>query len=91
MRYALNERLASGADVTQVLAACGWPDGIESSGGTVIVVGPQPTLGRVASLLLAGIESDWSVRKGAVWWLSARERDARSQVTLRAVIGPEMV
>lgn len=87
--YALDERLAPGADVADVLAACGWPDGIEKSGGTVVVVGHQPTLGRVASLLLAGQENEWSVRKGALWWLSTRERDARDQIVLRAVIGPD--
>lgn len=91
VRYALDERLAPGARATDVLAACGWPAGIESSGGTVIVVGHQPTLGRVASLLLGGTESSWSVRKGAIWWLSARERDAHRQVVLRAVISPDQV
>ena len=91
VRYAVDERLAPGADAADVLAACGWPDGVDKSGGTVVVVGHQPTLGRVASLLLAGHETDWSVRKGAVWWLSARERDARDQVVLRAVMGPDLV
>ena len=91
VRYTLDERLAPGASASDVLAACGWPHGIGASSGTVIVVGHQPTLGRVASLLLAGAESSWSVRKGAVWWLSGRERDARSQVVLRATIGPEQV
>ena len=57
----------------------------------MVVVGHQPTLGRVASLLLAGHEADWSVRKGALWWLAAREREARDQVVLRAVIGPDQV
>lgn len=91
VRYALDERLAPGADAVDLLAACGWPDGTERSGGTVVVVGHQPTLGRVASLLLAGHEADWSVRKGALWWLAAREREARDQVVLRAVIGPDQV
>lgn len=91
VRYALDERLSPGAEVANVLAACGWPDGIETGGGTVIAVGHQPTLGRVASLLLTGAEANWSVRKGAIWWLSTRERDARSEVVLRAVIGPDQV
>lgn len=89
--FSLDERLAPGVDAAEVLAACGWPEGIEKSGGTVVVVGHQPTLGRVASLLLAGQESDWSVRKGALWWLSTREREAHGQVVLRAVIGPDQV
>lgn len=91
VRYALNDRIAPGARAADVLAACGWPAGIESGGGTVVVVGHQPTLGRVASLLLSGTESGWSVRKGAIWWLSARERDAHRQAVLRAVISPELV
>ncbi|KAA0253219.1 MAG: histidine phosphatase family protein, partial [Acidobacteria bacterium] len=40
--------------------------------------------GRLVSLLLSGEEADWSVKKGAVWWLTTREREGRAQVVLRA-------
>ncbi len=79
--------LAPGASVAAVLAAAGWPESREA----VLVVGHQPTLGAVAAYLLAGEESYWSVRKGAVWWLSNRDRGGNAAVVLRVVIGPDFV
>jgi len=40
-------------------------------------------LGMAASFLLSGEEAYWSVRKGAVWWLSNRVRDGSSAVVLK--------
>ncbi|WP_153115359.1 SixA phosphatase family protein [Rhodocyclus tenuis] len=54
----------------------------------ILVVGHQPTLGRVAALLLAGQEADWSVKKGGLWWFSNRVRQGETQTVLRAVIPP---
>ncbi len=79
--------LAPGADVSAVLAAIGWPQGIENT----IVVGHQPWLGRLVSLLLAGSEIDWSVRKSGIWWLTSRTRESEAQTVLRAVINPEFL
>jgi phosphohistidine phosphatase len=86
-KFRTAEELAPGASASGVLAAAGWPDARES----VLVVGHQPTLGEVASLLLAGDELPWSIRKGAVWWLSNRVRDGVSTVVLKVVIGPDFV
>jgi phosphohistidine phosphatase len=58
---------------------------------SVVIVGHQPTLGAVASFLLSGEEAYWSIRKGALWWLSDRDRGGASSVMLRAVIGPDLV
>lgn len=79
--------IAPGADSSAVLAAAGWPDGRAT---TVVVVGHQPTLGRVASLLLAGHEASWSIKKAGVWWFSNRRRDDEAQVVLRAVVNPDL-
>jgi len=79
--------LAPGATVAAVLAAANWPDSREP----VLVVGHQPTLGMVASFLLSGEEAYWSVRKGAVWWLSNRVREDGAAVVLKTVIGPDFV
>jgi phosphohistidine phosphatase len=79
--------LAPGATVDAVLVAANWPDAREP----VLVVGHQPTLGQVASFLLAGEEADWSMKKGAVWWLSNRAREGETGVTLRVVLGPDFV
>jgi len=81
------DELGPGASASAVLSAAGWPDARESA----LVVGHQPTLGEVASLLLAGEELSWSIRKGAVWWLSNRVRDGVSTVVLKVVIGPDFV
>jgi phosphohistidine phosphatase len=81
------DQLGPGASPEEVLAAAGWPEGKS----TVVIVGHQPTLGWVASKLLAGRELDWSVKKGAVWWFSTRERAGDEQVLLRAVISPDLL
>ena len=79
--------LGPGASVAAVLAAANWPDSRES----VLIVGHQPTLGMVASFLLSGEEAYWSVRKGAVWWLSNRVREDSPAVVLKTVVGPDFL
>jgi phosphohistidine phosphatase len=81
------EEIAPGASVASVLAAAGWPDAREP----VLIVGHQPTLGAVAAFLLSGEEAYWAVKKGAVWWLSNRDRTGTSAIVLRVVIGPDFV
>lgn len=80
-------KIGSGADAADLIAATHWPE----HSGAVLLVGHQPTLGRLAALLLSGAEADWSVKKGAVWWLSKRSREGRDQTVLRAVMNPEML
>jgi phosphohistidine phosphatase len=86
-KYVANAAVDVGASADDVLAAAGWPH----RGGTVVVVGHQPTLGEVAARLLSGAESEWSVRKGAVWWFSARDRGGELEVVLTAVVAPELL
>lgn len=81
------DRLGPGASAASVLGAAGWPH----AGGTVLVVGHQPTLGRVAAMLLTGDAGDWSIRKGAVWWFTRRQRSGAEETVLRAVIGPDLI
>lgn len=80
---------AVGVDATplSLLTAAGWPDGSTA----ILIVGHQPTLGQVASLLLAGESANWSIKKGAVWWLSNRVRRDENQTVLRCVMTAEMV
>jgi phosphohistidine phosphatase len=79
--------LGPGASVTAALAAANWPDSREP----VMIIGHQPTLGMIASFLLSGEEAYWSVRKGAVWWLSNRVRDGGAAMVLKVVIGPDFL
>ena len=81
------DEIGTGASVSAVLAAANWPDAREAA----LIVGHQPTLGAVASFLLSGEEAFWSVKKGAVWWLTNRDRGGSSAVVLRVVIGPDFV
>lgn len=83
--YEIEPRLGIRASVEDVLAVAGWPD----QNGAVLIVGHQPTLGRVAALLLGGEEADWPVKKGGVWWFASRERDGERQTVLRAVLNPD--
>lgn len=77
--------LAPEGTVTQLLASARWPESREP----VLVVGHQPTLGLVAATLLAGDAQEWTLRKGAVWWLRCREREGERKVVLVAVRSPE--
>ena len=79
--------LAPNADGEALLKAVRWPDSSEP----VLVIGHQPTLGLVASYLLASQPAPWAIKKGAVWWLRNRDREGSASVVLQAVVGPEFL
>lgn len=85
-------RVGPGSGVADVLAAAGWPEGDEQGDGrrAVLVVGHQPTLGRVAALLLSGEEASWTIKKGALWWFTNRTRLGETQTMLKAAVPPEL-
>lgn len=85
--FTLAPTIAPGASAQDVLRAARWPD----AGGAVLVVGHQPTLGTVAAQLLGCTDMPLSIKKGALWWFSRRERDNTAQVTLRLVITPDFL
>ena len=76
--------VGTSANAQAVLKAAGWPRGDR----TVVVVGHQPTLGQAAALALTGKTADWSIKKGAIWWLVAR---SPNEVVVRAVIAPDIL
>ena len=80
----LNE-LAPDGNGEALLKAARWPDASEP----VLIVGHQPTLGLVASYLLSELPQPWTLKKGAVWWIRGRNRDAMAQVILQAVQNPD--
>lgn len=80
-------KIGPDACVSELVAASGWPH----ANGAVLIVGHQPSLGRMASLLLAGHEAEWTIKKGALWWLSNRVRRNETQTVLRAVIPAELL
>jgi phosphohistidine phosphatase len=75
------------ANAESILVAVGWPDGKHA----VLVVGHQPSLGQAAALALTGQAADWSIRKGAVWWLRQRDRDRPSGCVIHCVQSPETI
>lgn len=80
------EALDTSTDCARVLKALG-PRKHE---GATLIVGHQPTLGHLASLLLTGAEGDLSIKKAAVWWLTLG-RERKVYAVLRAVMTPEML
>ena len=77
--------IAPEATFEALLLASRWPRSSEP----VLLVGHQPGLGQLAALLLAGEPLDWSIKKGAVWWLRSRQRDGVDEVILQAVQSPD--
>ena len=85
--FETHRKLGPEACVSELIAASGWP----GASNSVLIVGHQPTLGRMAALLLAGNEAEWTIKKGALWWLSNRIRRGETQTVLRAVIPAELL
>ena len=63
----------------EILQAAGWPGG----DGTVILVGHQPDFGRAIAYLVSRRDTDWTLKKGGLWWLAPNE--------VRAVISPDLL
>ncbi len=82
MKVLTRDEVGLSATPETLLRAAGWPDREQ----TVVVVGHQPTLGMVAARLLVGVDAQWSVRKGAIWWFARDE----GRTLLRAVLGPDL-
>jgi phosphohistidine phosphatase len=57
----------------------------------VVVVGHQPTLGRVIARLLQLGEDECPMKKGALWWLRQRERHGQLQTVIVTVQTPELL
>ena len=85
--FTTERRIGVQADVADLIAASGWPE----RSGTVIIVGHQPTLGNLAAWLLSGEPSDWTIKKGALWWFSGRARFGDTEALLRTVVSPDFL
>lgn len=81
------DALAPGASAQAILDTAEWP----RNGGSVLIVGHQPTLGEVAAQLLESASAYHSVKKGAVWWFQNRKHGNVAETVLKAVINPELL
>lgn len=77
--------IAPGATVHAVLQAVRWPN----AGGSVLLIGHQPTLGSVAAQLLGCEHESLRIKKSGLCWLSCRE--GSTEATLRLVITPDFL
>jgi phosphohistidine phosphatase len=79
------DALSPGADAATILRAVRWPD----AKSPVLVVGHQPGLGAVLSIVLGCEQACVPVKKSGIWWLRHRIRDGQGQTTVHAVVPPD--
>jgi phosphohistidine phosphatase len=72
-------RLAPGASVHAIVETARK----HRDKGLVIVVGHQPDLGCAAAHLVAQTKDEWSIQKGAIWWLDGHR--------VKAVVSPDLL
>jgi len=76
------------ASAQDVLRIANWPNSREP----VVIVGHQPCLGQVVCQVLEQTSPGYSIRKGNVWWLSQKQREAEEVTTyLKAIMSPDLV
>jgi len=86
-KFKVNSALGPDSTSANILAAAQWPDAREP----VLVIGHQPALGRLAALLITGIEQDWILRKGSICWIADKAIGEQPINYIKAVIAPDML
>lgn len=86
-KFKMRDEIAPEADPQALLELVQWPGGKSP----VVVVGHQPTLGRVIARLLDLNEEDCTMKKGSLWWLRHRERNGAWQTVIVTVQTPELL
>jgi phosphohistidine phosphatase len=79
--------LLPGGTVDDLLQVAQWPTGR----GAVLIVGHQPQLGQTIARMLGLPSNDFTIRKGAVWWLRQRQREGVDQTTVLTVQSPDLL
>ena len=85
--YTTLAELAPERSAHELLKTANW----DTSKGSVLIVGHQPTLGIAAAIAMTHKTQYWCVKKGAIWWIASRIRAEEEQAIIRAVISPDML
>ena len=86
-KFRINQALSPISTAAQLLELVQWPH----ARGCVLVIGHQPTLGQTIASLLGLGATECAVKKGALWWLRHREREAGAQTILLTVQSPDLL
>jgi phosphohistidine phosphatase len=86
-KYKTASAIAPLSNVDELLGLVQWPH----AKGCVLVVGHQPTLGQTIARLIGLSEGECAVKKGSVWWLRYREREAGAQTVVVTVQTPDLL
>ena len=76
-RIVTDKGLAPGASASAIIKVA------EKHKGLVLIVGHQPDLGAAAARLVANAAAEWSIEKGAIWWLAGGR--------IRAVVSTDLL
>ncbi len=87
MPYTCLDELAPGCSAERLAGLANWPNNDEN----VLIIGHQPTLGMLAALCMTGTTQEWSVKKGAVWWISSRIRNNQVHGVLKLAMSPDIL
>ena len=79
--------IAPGGSPQDLLKVANW----DTSKGSVLIVGHQPTLGVAAAIAMTRKTHFWCVKKASIWWIASRIRAEDEQAIIRAVISHDML
>jgi phosphohistidine phosphatase len=85
-KYQTLDALNTHSSPEAILAASGWPDARQP----VVIVGHNPLLGQVASLILCGQPQAWKIRKASVFWI-AHKGESDPAPFVRLAVGPDII
>ncbi|MBK4737500.1 SixA phosphatase family protein [Noviherbaspirillum pedocola] len=85
--YELCDAITKEQPATELMNAADWP----SNPRHVMLVGHQPAFGELVAMILGTSVGKWDMAKGGIWWFSDRQETEKTEVFVKAVLGPEML